>query len=212
MVGEELRSFLKRQGHNYKLILLKRSGFSLFNNLTVNYVNVYIRLPGASFVQLGFIGSIGGLVNAVISYPFGWLVDRYSGRKILIATLFAQALVPLTYFYARDWVLISVAIALSTLAYFCSRGVEDVVIANSLRDEDRATGFASITALSMIPNIVIPMVAGAIPGPAERLLRSKHQCPLPVGVHRAAPDIYLRERQTTGGRGPKPRLRQVPDR
>ncbi len=162
MVGEELRSFLERQGHNFKLILLKRSGFSLFNNLTINYVNVYIRLLGASFVQLGFIGSIGGLVNAVISYPFGWLVDRYSGRKILIATLFAQALVPLTYFYAKDWVWISVAIALSTLAYFCSRGVEDVVIANSLRDEDRATGFASITALSMIPNIVIPMVAGAI--------------------------------------------------
>jgi MFS family permease len=162
MVGEELRSFLERQGHNFKLILLKRSGFSLFNNLTVNYVNVYIRLLGASFVQLGFVGSIGGLVNAVISYPFGWLVDRYSGRKILIATIFAQVLVPLTYFYARDWVWISVAIALSTLAYFCSMGVEDVFIANSLRDEDRATGFASITALSMIPNIVIPMVAGAI--------------------------------------------------
>ena len=116
MVGEELWSFLERQGHNFKLILLKRSGFSLFKNLTVNYVNVYIRLLGASFVQLGFIGSIGGLVNALISYPFGRLIDRYSSRKILIATLFAQALVPLTYFLARDWVWIALATALSTLA------------------------------------------------------------------------------------------------
>jgi len=162
MVGEELRSFLERQGHNFKLILLKRSGFSLFKNLTVNYVNVYIRLLGASFVQLGFIGSIGGLVNALISYPFGRLIDRYSSRKILIATLFAQALVPLTYFLARDWVWIALATGLSTLAWFCSSGVENVIIANSLRDEDRATGFASVTALSLVPSIVVPLAAGAI--------------------------------------------------
>jgi MFS family permease len=162
MVFRELRDFLARQGHNYKLVLLKRSGYSLFNNLTVNYVNVYIRLLGASFVQLGLIGSVGGLVNALISYPFGRLIDRYSSRKILIVTIFAQALVPLTYFLARDWVWIALATALSTLALFCSREVENVVIANSLRDEDRAKGFTSITALSMIPNIVVPLVAGVI--------------------------------------------------
>ena len=162
MVGEELRGFLERQGRNFKLVLLKRSGFSIFNNLTVNYVNVYIRLLGASFVQLGFIGSIGGLVNALISYPFGRLIDRYSSRRILIATLFAQALVPLTYFLATDWVWVALATALSTLALFCSRGVENVIIANSLRDEDRATGFTSITALSLVPSIVIPLVAGAL--------------------------------------------------
>ena len=162
MVFRGLRDFLARQGHNYKLVLLKRSGYSLFNNLTVNYVNVYIRLLGASFVQLGLIGSVGGLVNALISYPFGRLIDRYSSRKILIVTIFAQALIPLTYFLARDWVWIALATALSTLALFCSREVENVVIANSLRDEDRAKGFTSITALSMIPNIVVPLVAGVI--------------------------------------------------
>ncbi|MFW9856975.1 MAG: MFS transporter [Candidatus Thorarchaeota archaeon] len=162
MVVEELLDFVRRQGHNFKLVLIKRVGFSLFNNLTVNYVNVYIRLLGASFVQLGFVGSIGALMNSIISYPFGWLIDRYSAAKILIVTIFTQALVPLTYFYARDWVWIAMATALSTLAFFCASGVENVIIANSLRDDDRATGFASVTALSMIPNIVIPLVAGAI--------------------------------------------------
>ena len=162
MVVDDLRSFLSRQGHNFRLVLLKRVGYSLFNNLTINYVNVYIRLLGASFVQLGFIGSISGLVNALISYPFGRLIDRYSSRKILIATLFAQALVPLTYFLARDWVWIALATAISTLAMFCSREVENVVIANSLRDEDRATGFASITALSLVPSVIVPLAAGAI--------------------------------------------------
>ena len=162
MVVDDLRSFLSRQGHSFRLVLLKRVGYSLFNNLTINYVNVYIRLLGANFVQLGFIGSISGLVNALISYPFGRIIDRYSSRKILIVTLFAQALVPLTYFFARDWVWIALASALSTLALFCSRGVENVIIANSLRDEDRATGFTSITALSMVPNIIIPLAAGVI--------------------------------------------------
>jgi MFS family permease len=160
MVSENIGKFLSRQGRNFKLVLLRRSGFSLFNSLTSQYVDIYIRLLGASFVQLGVVGSIGSLVNAVISYPFGWLIDRYSSRKILIATLVAQVLVPLTYFYARDWVWVSVATALSTFAYFCASGVENVIVANSLRDGDRATGFTSLTAFSTVPTIVVPVVAG----------------------------------------------------
>lgn len=162
MVFRSLNKFLSRQGHNFKLVLLRRSGFSVFSNLTAQYVNIYIRLLGASFVQLGLIGSVGSFVNAVISYPFGWLIDRYRSKKILITTLVAQVLVPLTYFYARDWVWISVATALSSFAYFCTSGVENVIIANSLKDEDRATGFTSITALSTIPGIIVPIVAGGV--------------------------------------------------
>jgi len=161
MVLDDLRRFFSKQGANYKLVLLRRSGYYLFHTLTVDYINVYIRLLGASFVQLGLVGSIGGLVNAVISYPFGRLIDRYSARKILIATIVSQALVPLTYFYARDWVWIALATSLSTLAMFCTRGVEDVIIANSLRREDRATGFTFVTGVSLIPTIVVPLVAGA---------------------------------------------------
>lgn len=160
MVQGGLGKFLSRQGRNFKLVLLRRSGFSVFSSLTTQYVSIYTRLLGASFVQLGFIGSVGGLMNAIISYPYGWLIDRYSSRKILISTLVAQVLVPLTYFLARDWTWISVATALSTFAYFCTTGVENVIIANSLRDEDRATGFTSITSVSTIPTIVVPVVAG----------------------------------------------------
>jgi MFS family permease len=162
MVLGSLEKFLSRQGRNFKLVLVRRSGSSVFSNLTAQYVNIYIRMLGASFVQLGLIGSVGSFVNAVISYPFGWLIDRYSSKKILISTLAAQVLVPLTYFYARDWTWISVATALSSFAYFCTSGVENVIIANSLRDEDRATGFTSITALSTIPTIVVPIVAGGV--------------------------------------------------
>jgi MFS family permease len=162
MVFGGLIKFLRRQGRNYKLVLLRRSGFSLFNNLTAQYVNIYIRLLGANFVQVGLIGSIGGLVNAVISYPFGWLIDRYSSKKILVTTLIAQVLVPLTYFFARDWVWVSVSTALSTFAFFCTSGVENVIVANSLMDEDRATGFTSLTAFSTIPTVIVPIVAGGV--------------------------------------------------
>ena len=57
--------------------------------LTREYVNIYIRLLGANFVQLGLVGPIGGLVNAIIAYPFGSLIDRYSSRKILLLTITA---------------------------------------------------------------------------------------------------------------------------
>ena len=160
MVLEDLRNFFSKQRINYKLVLIRRSGYSLFHTLTVDYINVYIRLLGASFIQIGLIGSIGVFVNALISYPFGWLIDRYSVRRILIVAILAQALVPLTYFYASDWVWITIATALSTLALFCTRGVEDVIIANSLKREDRATGFTFITGISLIPTIIVPLLSG----------------------------------------------------
>ena len=161
MLGE-LRSFFSKQARNYRLVLLKKSGFSAFNYITRDYVNIYIRQLGASFIQLGMVGSISGLVNAVIAIPFGRLIDRYSSKKILLVTLLAQILVPLTYFLARDWVWVAVATALSTLAFFCAHGVENVVIANSLQDVDRARGFTLVTAVSLVPTAVAPLVAAAI--------------------------------------------------
>jgi MFS family permease len=157
----ELRSFFSRQARNYKLVLLKKSGFSAFNYLTFDYTNIYIRELGASFIQLGLIGSVGGLVNAVIAYPFGRLIDRYSSKKIMLVTLFLQTLVPLTYFFAKDWIWIALATALSTFALFCSQGVENVLMANSLRNVDRAKGFSLVTAVSLIPTVIAPLIAGA---------------------------------------------------
>lgn len=158
----ELRSFFSRQVRNYRLVLLKKSGFSAFNYLTLDYTNIYIRQLGASFIQLGLVGSIGWLVNAVIAYPFGRLIDRYSSKRLLMMTLVIQALVPLTYFLARDWVWIAVATSLSSIAYFCSQGLENVVMANSLQDADRAKGFTLVTSVSLVPTLIAPLVAAAI--------------------------------------------------
>ena len=159
---EELRNFFLRQVRNYRLVLLKKSGFSAFNYLTLGYTDIYIRQLGASFIQLGLVGSIGWLVNSVIAYPFGRLIDRYSSKRLLLMTLLIQALVPLTYFLARDWVWIAVATSLSSLAYFCSQGLENVVMANSLRDADRAKGFTLVTSVSLVPTVIAPLVAAAM--------------------------------------------------
>ena len=159
---EGLRRFLSRQARNYRLVLLKKSGFSAFNYLTIDYTSIYIRQLGASFVQLGLVGSIGWLVNAVVAYPFGRLIDVYSSKRLLLITVLLQASVPLTYFLARDWVWIAVATSLSSLAYFCTQGLENVVMANSLRDTDRAKGFTLVTSASLVPTVVAPLVAAAI--------------------------------------------------
>jgi MFS family permease len=94
VVLEDLREFFSKQGRNFQLVLLKKTGFSFFNTLTRDYINIYIRLLGANFVQLGLIGSIGGIVNAIIAYPFGSLIDRYSSRKILLLTIAAKPWFP----------------------------------------------------------------------------------------------------------------------
>lgn len=86
---------------------------------------------------------------------------------------------------------IALATALSPLSLFCSRGVENVIIANSLRDADRATGFTSITALSMVPHIIIPLVAGVILTQLGGLLYT-HVSPQAPFLFHMFVDVFIR--------------------
>ena len=94
MVLDDLKSFFSRQARNYQLVLVKKAGFSFFNKLTQDYINIYIRLLGAKYVQLGLVGSVGlsrrlnttGFAPA--TYPSGRVKNE--GSELLCATLCAE--------------------------------------------------------------------------------------------------------------------------
>lgn len=152
--------FLSRQGRNFKILLVRRTGSTFFNNLTQNYRDIYVRLLGAGYVQLGLLHTVGRLLSAIISYPFGRLIDRKSSRDILILAIMLEALVPLAFFLAGDWFWVSSAIILSSVAFFCIQGVENVIVANSVRKEDRARCFSVLATFASISPLIVPLVAG----------------------------------------------------
>lgn len=153
-------SFWKRQNRIWRIVVLKNVFTRFFDRITADYTNIYVRLLGASPIELGFVNSVSATMAALISIPTGWLQDRYSLTKMLIIGLGVATIVPLFYALASSWLVIIPAII---LAQFAMRWGNCVVICDShLRREDRSAGKAICEGVGNIPSLVAPMIAALI--------------------------------------------------
>ena len=157
-----LRNFLRRQSYNFKVLIVKRGLESFFSGFTSNYTSVYVTKLGADPVQLGGLNSLGGIASAILALPMGWLLDTYSLKKTYLLTLILSILLPLTYAVSMDWRMALIPVALGYITMSSSMVVENVILANSLRDEDRATGIGLIQALTGVAMSLSPTLAGLV--------------------------------------------------
>ena len=66
-------------------MLLRRALHALAVNLTNQYNSIYAVALGADPVQLGSVLSVGNAVAAAVTVPAGWLIDRYSLKKVTMS-------------------------------------------------------------------------------------------------------------------------------
>jgi len=160
--ARRFKRFLQRQERNFH-VLLVRGGLSSFQQgLVQNYTSIYTVELGANPVQLGALRGVGSLVNAFLSAPLGWLADRYSLKRVLLLGLVLEALVPLGYALAQSWQALVIPVIFYQMTMVTSWTFERVMVANALRDMDRATGFGVFATISQVPLIVAPALAGLI--------------------------------------------------
>jgi len=156
-----LLDFVKRQGRNFRVLLARKLGYSLLGRLSHQYTSLYAVALGADKVALGTLNSVGSAVSTVLSLPIGRLVDRYSLKKMMLFAMILEVLVPLAYFLAWDWTVLIPALILFQMTGFRSLAVtiENVYIASSLKNEDRASGFGVSTVISTIGGTLAPIAA-----------------------------------------------------
>lgn len=163
---QRLRSFISRQSHNYRILLI-RSGFHhFFYNLTGNYDYIYTTALGANPVTLGSMSGLSGAINMVISLPSGWLSDIYSLKKMMGLGMAVYVLMVALYAFAKDWTWIVVAMALAPFNMALMFRSQNIMMSNGLRDEDRATGFGLRQVASQIAMLLSPIPAALL---VERL-------------------------------------------
>ena len=154
-----VRGFITRQKHNYRVAITRAAAGSFLANLTAQYDSIYTVALGADPVQLGTISSIGSGISALISTPVGWLVDRYGLKRFYLLGIGLLAGGTLTYALAPNWqVIIAAAILLALSMRLIGTGCS-VICADSLRNEDRATGQNLCVTLSSIISAVSPLIA-----------------------------------------------------
>jgi MFS family permease len=130
-----------------------------FNAWTQQYQPLYTISLGASLEQLGLLTTLGNLVNPIVTMPMGWLADKFSVKKTLLLGMVMEILIPLIYALAWDWQMLIPAAIFGVAETSVLTLVENVIIANALKDEERGTGFGIINSLSMVPAIFSPMIA-----------------------------------------------------
>jgi MFS family permease len=151
--------FFRRQRGPFKVNMVRNlvQNFSL--GLTQQYQSIYITVLGADPVQLGLVSGIGGLANALVTVPAGWLADRFGIRRVLLASMSLMALGYALFGAARGWEFTVFALVLTSCAWGAGMVVCPMICGSTLRSEERATGMQICDTVTAVPRIVAPVVA-----------------------------------------------------
>ncbi|MBN1138241.1 MAG: MFS transporter [Anaerolineae bacterium] len=151
--------FTKRQTHDFKLMLGRRTLHGLATGLTTQYSSLYATLLGASPVQLGSLQSAGNAVGALVALPAGWFIDYYSLKNIFLLSTALLAASGLLYFAAPHWTWLYAAIIIYYLGSRITCTACTVTCAGELPNEGRATGRGLCRTLASPVAIAAPLLA-----------------------------------------------------
>jgi MFS family permease len=151
--------FFRKQRSPYKINLIKNIVQNFSMGLTQQYQSIYITMLGADPFQLGIVSSIGGLANALVTVPTGWLSDRYGIRRILIVSLLTNVLGFLVFGLTPSWQLTTLALLFTSLSWGSNMVVCPMVCGNTLSNDERATGMQICDTITAIPRIIAPIIA-----------------------------------------------------
>jgi MFS family permease len=158
----KLREFLSKQSKNYKVLLVRGIGAQSFQQLVMNFNSLYIVELGASAFELSTVRAVGSVVSAAISLPVGWLSDVYSIKKIMTLGMIIQILSVAFYAFALDWRWIIAAVVCATLTMTLVFRIENIILANSLADHNRARGYGTRETIMRVFSVFAPTIGGLI--------------------------------------------------
>ncbi|MGD0803260.1 MAG: MFS transporter [Candidatus Bathyarchaeia archaeon] len=156
--------FLTKQQKPFKVNILKNMLLNTSIGLTQQYQSIYVTLLGASAIQLGYLASLGGVANTILSIPFGLLADRQGIKKMIMASLLIFAIGYSIIGLAGSWQITAFAYLFTSIAILISNNVCPMVCGACLKSVERTTGMQLCDTVAAIPRLFAPVVAAIIIG------------------------------------------------
>ena len=100
------------------------------------------------------------LVYAASAYPFGWLSDRVSHSRLLVAGLLVLILADAVLAVSTDWVSLLIGVALWGVHMGMTQGLLATMVADTAPAELRGTAFGLFNLVSGVAMLVASVVAG----------------------------------------------------
>lgn len=111
----KMSSYINRQTENFRVLLVTSVLNNSIRNLTrgnqqgsaaggVAYLPLYLKALGADPQQIGILNSLTQAANVIFALPIGWLLDRISLRKVVIAGFVLSVIAPLAFYLSTSWI------------------------------------------------------------------------------------------------------------
>ena len=155
--------FLRRQQRDWKITVVRSSAERFVYQLIFPYLSIYTVALGASATQLGIVNSVGMGIAGLLSPLSGLLIDRIGNKIIYLIGIVLLVLSYLIYGAAQSWTIIIIAMIAYQVGFIISGHSCATVCANSLANEDRATGMSFCeTMASGLLGVVGPMLGALL--------------------------------------------------
>jgi MFS family permease len=113
---------------------------------------------GMAWVPLVMVAM--NLVYAASAYPFGWLSDRVSHSRLLVAGLLVLILADAVLAVSTDWVSLLIGVALWGVHMGMTQGLLATMVADTAPADLRGTAFGLFNLVSGVAMLVASVVAG----------------------------------------------------
>jgi len=154
--------FLQRQESPFKVNIMRNLVKNLAVNLTYQYQPIYMTSLGATPLILGYLNSISGAVNTVLSIPTGVLADKVGIKRVLLLTLGISILSTLVFGVANTWQVAAVGLILSAVAFILDRTSCPMICGSTLGTEERVTGMGICDTVSFFPQMIAPIIGATL--------------------------------------------------
>jgi MFS family permease len=134
----------------------------LGEELWVRFLPQYLVVLGAGTWGVAAYGALKDLLDAVYQYPGGWLADHLGRRRALMLFTLVAAVGYGVYLLAPSWEWILLGTVLVMAWDSLTLPALFAVVADTLPQNRRATGFGMQSLLRRVPTIVAPPVGGAL--------------------------------------------------
>jgi MFS family permease len=154
--------FLQRQESPFKVNIMRNLVKNLAVNLTYQYQPIYMTSLGATPLILGYLNSISGAVNTILSIPTGILADKVGIKRVLLLTLGISILSTLVFGVANTWQVAAVGLILSAVAFILDRTSCPMICGSTLGTEERVTGMGICDTVSFFPQLIAPLIGATL--------------------------------------------------
>lgn len=126
------------------------------------YNQLYARDLGAEYVEIGLLNGFGAAISSIVSFPLGWVAEKYSIKSVMLFGLVCAIVSSIVYALAGDWWILIPAIILGSMTMRIINPLTDVIFVTCTDPEKSGTVMGLSRVVWGMLNIFAPMSAAII--------------------------------------------------